>query len=258
MRRILLCLALLIICIYAGATVLIYGDTRNHPEVHRELIARVQELRVNAVFHTGDLNQKGKSQSEYDSFKEIISPLPAPFYAIRGNHEKDLALFIKNFPSVDGLSFYSVICDSLKFIILDSNLPLLPGSAQYRWLVNELESSKLPLILMLHHPVFSSGYHGDELGLQYYLPQLFKKYPVAAVISGHEHSFEHLIWEGLDFFVSGGGGAPLREQGSPDPRSVFFNMIHHYNLLIRQPQALLWQCFDLKGDLLYETTISLP
>jgi acid phosphatase len=213
---------------------------------------------VEAIFHTGDLNQRGKAQSEYDSFKEIISPLKAPFYVARGNHEKDLALFLDNFSSAEGRSYYSVVHDSLKFVVLDSNLSLLPNTGQYRWMLNELESADLPIVLILHHPIFSSGYHGDELGLQYYLPQLLKKHRVAAVISGHEHSFEHLRWEGLNFFVSGGGGAPLRERENHDPRSLYFNMTHHYNLLSRKSNSLLWQCFDLQGNLLYECNVYLP
>jgi UDP-N-acetylmuramyl pentapeptide synthase len=48
------------------ATILIYGDTRNHPEVHQKLVERTKELDVNAIFFTGDMNRKGTSQTEYD------------------------------------------------------------------------------------------------------------------------------------------------------------------------------------------------
>lgn len=255
-------LLILLLCLgisSAFATILIYGDTRNHPDVHRALVSKVQNIPVDAVFYTGDMNQKGRNQSEYDSFKEIISPLKAPFYPVRGNHEKDLDLYLKNFPLPEMKSYYSLYIsrDSLHCIVLDSNLDILPGSAQYKWLVKELNEAQDPVILYLHHPVFSSGYHGDELGLQLFMPNLLAKYRIAAVISGHEHSFEHLRYKGLDYFVSGGGGAPLREQDQADPNSVFFRKTHHYNLLSRKADTLVWQSYDLDGKLLYETQIEL-
>lgn len=256
-------LLILLLLIGSGrifATILIYGDTRNHPEVHQKLVERTKELDVNAIFFTGDMNRKGTSQTEYDEFREIIKPFTAPFYPVRGNHERNLDLYQLNFPSSSGKSYYSFLQlpDSLQVVVLDTNLDISPGSEQYLWLVSELAKATNPVILMLHHPVFSSGYHGDELGLSWYLPNLLAKYQVAAVVSGHEHSFEHLRYKNLDYFVTGGGGAPLREAKASNPNSLFFRMTHHYNLLTRDADALVWQSYDLIGNLLYETRITLP
>jgi acid phosphatase type 7 len=239
------------------ADVLIYGDTRSQPEVHRALIQRVEKTPLQPVFHTGDQVQKGKKQAEYDLFKEIISPLKADFYPVRGNHERDLQLFLENYPATNGNSYYTVCHDSLKYIILDSNISLLPRTEQYMWLQQELESATLPVLLLLHHPVFSSGYHGQELGLELYLPALLKKHHVLAVISGHEHNFEHLYADGLHYLVTGGGGAPLREQSFASPYSRFFSKIHHYVLMRRTPAELQFQTYDLKGSLIYEFQVPL-
>jgi len=257
MRKYLILLLLFVGINQVQATVLIYGDTRKHPEVHQGLIEQVKELDLSAVFFTGDMNQRGTKQSEYDQFKEIIRPLKAPFYPVRGNHERDLELFYKNFPLPQGKSYYSLVAipEALQFIILDTNLDIMPGSSQYSWLISELEQAAYPVILLLHHPVVSSGYHGDELGLSWFLPNLLAKYRIAAVISGHEHSFEHLRFEGIDYFVTGGGGAPLRNRKTVHPHSCFFQVAHHYNLLHKEADQLVWQCFDLEGNLFYETRI---
>lgn len=258
MKKLLLLLIPIFINGIAWAQVLIYGDTRNHPEVHQELIQQVKDIPLELVFYTGDMNQKGLTQGEYDSFRAIISPFADRFYPVRGNHEKNLELYLQNFFVEGKHSYYAMVHDSLKYIILDSNLDLLPGSHQYDWLVQELESAEYPIVLLLHHPIFSSGYHGDELGLQWFIPQLIKKYPVVAVISGHEHSFEHLKAEGVHYFVSGGGGAPLRELENKDSRSLFFKMIHHYNVLTKQTKSIKWECFDLDGSPIYAAEIQLP
>src|SRR6202022_4635783 len=41
------------------------------------------------------------------------------------------------------------------------------------------------------------------------LHQLFLQYPVKAIFAGHEHLFDHRTRDGIEYFVSGGAGAPL-------------------------------------------------
>lgn len=251
-------LLLLTACVWlAAADVLIYGDTRSHPEVHRTLIQQVKDLPIELAFHTGDQNQQGKSQAEYDSFKEIISPLKTLFYPVRGNHEKDLELYRSNYPNPSGKSYYAVKHDSLKYIVLDSNLKLLPGSLQYNWLKEKLAADELPKILLLHHPVLSSGQHGQELGLELYLPILLQKHRVLAVFCAHDHNFEHLYLDGIHYFVTGGGGAPLRDMGQLSPYSLFFQKIHHYIIMRKDKTKLQLQTFDLQGNSIYECQIPL-
>jgi acid phosphatase type 7 len=257
MNRLCLIFMLLLFYLGLGAQILVYGDTRNHPEVHRELVARVQDIPFSLVLFTGDMNRRGTAQSEYDEFKRIIAPLTGSYRPVRGNHERDLELFQQNFPQRSGQTYYSLVHDSLHFFILDSVQDLSPGSAQYQWLKSRLEESRLPQILLVHHPVFSSGPHGDELGLSLYLPALGKQYKVKAIISGHEHSFEHLTYDGIHYVVTGGGGAPLREMKKQSPHSIYFQKTHHYNILQREPGLLRFSTFDLKGEKIHEFSIEL-
>ena len=257
MKQLSLLISLLILCTGLMAQVLIYGDTRNHPEVHRELVSTVQDSSFSLIFHTGDLNRKGILQSEYDEFKSIIAPLKGRFYPVRGNHERDLELYLENFPQPASQSFYTVIHDSLQYIILDSVQDMLPGTVQYHWLKQQLEAYSLPKILLLHHPIFSSGPHGDELGLSLFLPALLKNYNVKLVFSGHEHSFEHLLHEGIHYVVTGGGGAPLRDLKQRDAHSLFFLKVHHYSIMNREAGKLKLNTFDLSGQQIHQTTIDL-
>ncbi len=256
-KKLSLCLLLIAGVWLATADVLIYGDTRNHPEVHRVLIEQVKGLPLELAFHTGDQNAKGQTQAEYDDFKDIVSPLKDFFYPVRGNHEKDLQLFQSNFPVVSEKSYYTVQHDGLKYIVLDSNLELLPGSVQHNWLKEQLAADELPKILLLHHPVLSSGHHGQELGLELYLPALLRKHKVLAVFCAHDHDFEHLYLDGIHYFVTGGGGAPLREMGTLSPYSLYFEKIHHYIIMQKTDKKLLLQTFDLEGKSIYQCQIDL-
>ena len=152
------------------------------------------------------MNSSGKNQKEYDTFYQIISPLTqfGEFYPARGNHEKDLSLFLKNFPYLNGSSYYTVMYDSIRFIILDSVLDLSPTSEQYCWLHKQLQE-KIPSLLILHHPVFSSGEHSDELGLQLFLPERLQQSSVKVVFSAHDHNYERSEYNNITYIVTGGG-----------------------------------------------------
>jgi len=234
---------------FLSAQIAFYGDTRTNPETHRQIVAEIAKHQPRIVFHTGDLNSKGIRQREYDSFRDIISPLTqsALFYPARGNHEKDLQLFLENFPQLNGNSYYTVEYDGIRFIVLDSVQDLKPGSQQYKWLVTQL-TNQTASILILHHPVFSSGEHGDELGLQLFLPKMLEGSGVKAVFCGHDHNYERSQYKGIEYVVTGGGGAPLREEGKPNPYSVVFAKTNNYLIAEREGSDLHLRVYDLGGD----------
>jgi tartrate-resistant acid phosphatase type 5 len=56
-----------------------------------------------------------------------------------------------------------------------------------------------------HHPPFCAGpLHGNTDRMEP-LVRLFEQGGVRACFSGHEHNFQHSIWNGVDSFVSGAG-----------------------------------------------------
>ena len=234
----------------------IYGDTRSSPEIHQQVVQQIVLHKPEATFHTGDLNSSGKTQKEYDNFLQIISPLCqiSRFFPARGNHEKDLSLFLQNFPFLNGSSYYTVYQDSIRFIILDSVLDLSPGSEQFNWLQKQLKED-IPTLLILHHPVFSSGEHNDELGLQLFLPELLQKSSVKAVFSAHNPNYERSEFKGITYIVTGGGGAPLRENKHENPYSLVFIKTYHY--LIGEPEgkSIIFKVYNLDNKILDSFTI---
>ena len=71
----------------------------------------------------------------------------------------------------------------------------------------------------MHHPPFSISLHGGSRDLRERWAPLFEKYQVTAVFSGHDHVYERAEHEGIRYFVSGGGGAPLYPR-RPHPSPV--------------------------------------
>lgn len=247
MTRITLLLLLAFLPFRLPAIIAVYGDTQANPRVQSALAKAIAAHKPDLVIHTGDLSAKG-DQNGYDGFFRLSAPLSTDLIRpARGNHDDPRELFMARF----GLeqSYYSCVQDSLRLIFLDSNLSLLPGSEQYSWLISRLEEdSELPSILVLHHPPFSSGFHGGHPDLQLFLPALCAKYHVVAVFSGHDHDYERLSHSGTSYFVSGGGGGIKRPRIRPrDPHSQVFVQKFHYLILKHLGNILRCTAFDIRG-----------
>jgi uncharacterized repeat protein (TIGR01451 family) len=68
-----------------------------------------------------------------------------------------------------------------------------------------------------HHAPYSSGsFHGNSTWMQW----PFQQWGAAAVLSGHDHTYERVVLDGFPYFVNGAGGHGLYDFGPPIPGSV--------------------------------------
>lgn len=232
-------------------TLIAYGDTRftdpsdqvdTSPAVRQKLIEKIAEEKPQVVlisgdvpFHGGDANDYAVYESETAAWRdEGIRVFPA-----LGNHElysgeaapkclNCLENWWNAFPKLRGRRWYSVHFGPAYIITLDSNLNLLPGSRQAKWLAEQLKS--LPsdvryVFISLHHPpiadpVVNDSYHNARPNEQAVAKQLeaAAKHTKAKfiVIAGHIHNYERFKEGGVEFLVAGGGGAtPYQVVRSP-------------------------------------------
>jgi hypothetical protein len=88
---------------------------------------------------------------------------------------------------------------------LEAAFPAAPVEDAPRW--------RIPFS---HHPPYCAGpLHGNSRSSLETLVPLYRRAGVRLVLSGHEHNFQHSRADGIDYFVTGGGGkvrsAPPRE-----------------------------------------------
>ncbi len=231
------------------ARIAIYGDTRTQDDIHRRVVQKIAEHKPEIAIHTGDLVNSGRTQSEYDKFHAISKPLTdvSTLYPAKGNHEKDPLLFLENFPILDGKTYYTLERDSLRFVILDTTIRINVGSVQYQWLKDRLlEYDGSPIIVIMHHPAFSSGRHGDELGLSLYLPELLSQYSVKAVFAGHDHGYERSYFNGIYYITTAGGGAPLYDTNSLNRHSQLRLKSYNYVIADWEDEKLVFRVYDLE------------
>ena len=101
--------------------------------------------------------------------------------------------------------------------MLNTNLPMAPGSAQEEWLRADLaEHPSRCTLAVLHHPRYSSSLHGSNTSV---IPLWRALHEGGAdiVLSGHDHVYERFVRmapdgtpdpeRGIRSFVVGTGGA---------------------------------------------------
>jgi len=85
---------------------------------------------------------------------------------------------------------YSYSLGSWHVVALNSNLSVRKGSAQERWLRDDLTANPADCtVVYWHHPLFSSGAYGGDSRARPIWDALYAA-GVDVVVNGHEHSYE--------------------------------------------------------------------
>ena len=86
-----------------------------------------------------------------------------------------------------------------------------PGTEQYRWLEDDLaNTNKTWKFVFFHLPPYSCGPWGPQPQVQALHP-LFVRYGVDIVFNGHEHNYQRFPVDGVNYIITGGGGAEARK-----------------------------------------------
>lgn len=215
------------------------------PRVVKAIFSEIGLIRPDFVIWTGDTvygycDTREELEAEYQAFRAAARPIEGfvPLYNSPGNHEihegqtcsrpaEQLCgppcsedAFRGHFGQLWGSFDYA----GAHFIALDTDVPGQEdaiGGEQLEWLKRDLEANKgaRAIFVFTHTEFYSSPVIDKPQGTGHpavtnrcELQDLFRKYPVKAVFSGHEHVYWRETAEnhdGIDYFVAGGAGAPL-------------------------------------------------
>lgn len=133
------------------------------------------------------------------------------FFPALGNHDwraRGAVPYLNYFDLPGNGRYYSVTRGPVALFILDSDPHEPDGtdatSKQAKWLEGQLRASQAPhKLVVMHHPPFSSGHHGSSSWMQW----PFKAWGATLVLAGHDHTYEHVVMDGLDYLVMGLSGA---------------------------------------------------
>ncbi len=160
----------------------------------REILAEVEKERYDLIIHSGDVTQEGK-ENHYLKAKKIFSGIDIPMVVIPGNHDKrsgGISLFKDHIGDPNGVketeSGVVIYVDSG---VLDSDIGRV-GMTKYNMINRALKlhnDKDIKIIAMHHHtlPIPMAGRERNVLSNAGDLLELFLRYDVDLVLSGHRH-----------------------------------------------------------------------
>jgi 3',5'-cyclic AMP phosphodiesterase CpdA len=206
---------------------LVYGDTRTRHDVHRLVINSILKYaNPDFVMHTGDLVANGRDTSLwpifFDAERELLRK--AAFFPALGNHEADAPNY---FEYLNAKPYYSFDWGSAHFSVIDSDIGNVGTTQaerdafwqqQTNWLREDLQNAaKADLrFVFAHHPPITAvkRRQGDNPHM-IALESMLEECNVTAAFFGHDHNYQHYLKNGIHYFVTGGGGAPLYDVDMP-------------------------------------------
>jgi hypothetical protein len=195
-----------------------------------ELTARLLDGIAGTVFTTGDNAYVDGTLAEflahYDTTwgRQKARTRPAP-----GNHDYQTpggSGYYGYFGAAAGdpsKGYYSYDIGAWHAVVLNSNCSEIggcnAGSRQESWLRRDLAASTAKCtIAFWHHPLFNTGYHGNETSMQPLWQALYDN-NADVVVEGHDHNYQRFApltasgevdaVRGIRSFVVGTGGAGL-------------------------------------------------
>ena len=225
------------VIVAAGDLVCGPGTPAGTPCKHAETAALVTSIAPAAALLLGDIQYESGTLSDFNTYyqptwgvhKAITWPAP-------GNHEYQTAGASGYFDFYNGIGvqtgragtrgqgYYSFNVGAWHIIALNSNCSSIGGcgvgSLQERWLRADLAANPVACTLAYwHHPLFSSGEHGNNPVMQS-LWQTLYDFGADLVLAGHDHNYERFGAQtatgageptrGVRSFVVGTGGKELR------------------------------------------------
>jgi predicted phosphodiesterase len=268
--------------------VAVIGDSGFGEEITYALAAQIASKQVDLVIHTGDVvynaSENGTPLRAYQAkyfwpFQKVL--LQAPIYAVPGNHEyysdasiDQVPYYFNIFPRLsdqvqDGSWFgsdqayrnwYAIRLMDVQILFLESQRFYLTGGAaeETEWLKKALAEFSGPTIGVYHIATYTSGRHEDD-GLpirQYWLPY-FKQANTELILSGHDHNYERLRVDGLDFIVSGGGSLKLYGADQRVEGSQVFARESHFVLLDIYADRIEVETLNAFGDSIDKATLEI-
>ncbi len=222
------------------------------------------------VFTAGDDAYESGTAAQ---FKRCYDPTWGKFkdrtYPAAGNHEygsRNAAPYFAYFGASagpDGKGYYSTNLGIWHIVVLNSNISMSTKSAQIQWLQADLSQNKATCTLAIwHHPLFSSGLHGDN-GFAQDAWRVLYDHQVSVVVNGHDHDYERFapqdpdgkadVQRGIREFVVGTGGAGLYPFLLPKPNSEVRQDVWGVIKFTLHPTGYDWDFIPVSPDVPHDT-----
>ncbi|MBM2813255.1 MAG: hypothetical protein HW421_17 [Ignavibacteria bacterium] len=237
----------------------VMGDCRSGKDLHARIAKGILKNEPLFSIYTGDLcfdRSYEKWKSEFFLPEELELSSRVPFCNSPGNHEgwtNNTKAFTQAPQSSSGSQeYYSFDIGDVHFIIISTENKCCKDCPQYKFIEEDLKASKKPWkIAAFHESAYCYGGHGNNNMMKKVSENLFEKYGVQLVVTGHSHFYQHNLVAGIHHLTLAGGGAPLYSPKSSE-YTVKSAKEHHYAICDVTSNTLKITVFNIDGKILDE------
>ncbi|MBK8913652.1 MAG: metallophosphoesterase [Phycisphaerales bacterium] len=269
-------------------TFLVFGDSGRGKSDQYTLAARMPTEKPDFLLHTGDLIYPAGERHDYKAkfFKPYAALLATvAFWPSLGNHDvakesdaadpyREVFELPENGPAGQPPenNYWFDYADA-RIAVFDSNLDeSTTRSVILPWLRSVFSAphpagGPLWRFVVMHHPVYSVGKHGDTPRIRDNLVSAFEELHIDVVFSGHDHLHERTVpmvggraakdgERGVVYLVSGAGGAKLYKVLPQDKWPSYYAMVnnetHNYTVIRISGGLLKARTVSLSGSVVDE------
>jgi len=209
----------------------VMGDSRSNPEFWKAVLRHIAAIRPRPAFviNSGDLVPRGLVKEFAEYFVPPLMDFDIPYLVAIGNHDcgyKGKALEYRYLFGENSLNYFFDY-GNYRFVIIDNVSKAQPLSETVKWLDSILSTTpeNYHKIVVAHSPfgnVEKWRYHVMDRKYSKAFGDLMVKHHVDHVFFGHIHAYSTATLNGINYTVSGGGGAGLHNRFGPKGN------VHHY------------------------------
>ncbi|HEX9973630.1 MAG TPA: metallophosphoesterase [bacterium] len=213
-----------------GFRFIVLGDSRINQPVWEAICKSMSRKKSTFVIDTGDLVNEGEPE-QYDEylFRVLKRYGKFNFVPVLGNHDISLDGLVVSYLISFGPNSLNYYFDygNCRFIILDNCSRFTDFDKQLK--ITDQCLSDTPdgfyKFVFAHLPpgnIEKWSYHAMDVEISHKFTELMNKHQVDHVFVGHIHAYSTAHFQGVDYTVTGGGGAELHKQYGPN------GSVHHY------------------------------
>jgi len=222
-----------------GFRFVVFGDTRSNLQVWKTVLESINKWDPLFAVDVGDLTLYGYSM-DMDGylFQTLDKYARFPFFGVVGNHDvRSGGLpYEYIFGGKDSRVFHFDV-SNCRFVIMDNTgvKSAIPWEEQLKMADKWLEVNNRYKFVFVHAPLYEVEkwkYHSMEEEMSGPFAKLMSKHSVDHVFFGHIHAYSTATFEGVEYTITGGGGAGLHEQYGK------MGSVNHYVVVDILPESI--------------------
>jgi len=210
----------------------VMGDSRSQWELWSNMVKHIDGLDPKPAFviNSGDIVPRGHARELYEYYIPPLLKTEIPFFVAVGNHETGDDDMAREFRYLFGRKSLNYYFDygKARYVFFDNATDVGSSDKNLKWLDKTLAGTPQGYrkYVTMHKPpknIKKWAYHAwDEKEESKVFTKMMTEHHVAEVYLGHIHAYSTAKHGGINYTISGGGGAGLHNRYGPKGN------VHHY------------------------------